>query len=397
VTALMWLTNCHVVDVVTGEVLRDRSVRVEDSTIAEVRGALPPHARAHDLGGRHLLPGLISCHSHLSVVFPFSDTREDESPGLTAFRAAQRAADALRAGITTLRCVHEQNQIDLVLRDAQKRGWIQAPRIFGAGRALSTPHGHGAGADCSYASGPDGFYRAALGELAAGADHLKIFINSGLAREGEDFEHAEMTDEEIAATVKAAHEHDAYVVAHSGESAAIRAALAQGVRSFEHAYALDDDTARLLADRRAFVTPTLCVTNSLGWMRDNHFEEASMANARNAIEPHQESFRRAVAAGVQLVNGTDIPPADLVEGVPAAVYEMFLMARGGLDNLRVLQSVSTTAARLVKAEDRLGQVAPGFTADLVAVDGDPLRDITALGRLSFVMQGGRIVREDLAA
>lgn len=206
-----------------------------------------------------------------------------------------------------------------------------------------------------------------------------------------------MTDEEIAATVRAAHEHDAYVVAHSGESAAIRAALAQGVRSFEHAYALDDDTARLLADRRAFVTPTLCVTNSEGWMRENRFEEASIANAQNAIEPHQESFRRAVAAGVQLVNGTDIPPADLVEGVPAAVYEMFLMARGGLDNLRVLQSVSTTAARLVKAEDRLGQVAPGFTADLIAVDGDPLHDISALGRLSFVMQSGRIVREDVAA
>ncbi|MGC0415915.1 amidohydrolase family protein [Embleya sp. AB8] len=390
----MWLTNCHVVDVATGDVLRNRSVHIEEGTIIDVTAAAPPHADARDLGGRYLLPGLISCHSHLSVVFPFADTREDESPGLTAFRAAQRAADALRAGITTLRCVHEQNQIDLVLRDAHRRGWIQAPRIYGAGRALSTPHGHGEGADCSYATGADGFYRAALGELAAGADHLKIFINSGLAREGEDFEHAEMTDEEIAATVKAAHEHDAYVVAHSGESAAIRQALAQGVRSFEHAYALDDDTARLLADRRAFVTPTLCVTNSLGWMRENGFEEASMANARNAIEPHQASFRRAVAAGVQLVNGTDIPPADLVEGVPAAVYEMYLMAQGGLDNLRVLQSVSTTAARLVQAEHHLGQVAPGYTADLIAVEGDPMQDITAMGRLSFVMQGGRVVRDD---
>lgn len=393
----MWLTNCHVVDVLTGELLRDRSVRIEGGSIAEVRGALPPGADAHDLGGRYLLPGIISCHSHLSVVFPFSETSEDESPALTAFRAAQRAGDALRAGITTLRCVHEQNQIDLVLRDAHRRGWIDAPRIFGAGRALSTPHGHGAGADCSYASGPDAFYRAALGELAAGADHLKIFINSGLAREGEDFEHAEMTPEEIAATVKAAHEHDSYVVAHSGESAAIREALYQGVRSFEHAYALDADTARLLADRNAFVTPTLCVTNSLSWMKENRFDEASMANAQNAIEPHKASFRRAVEAGVQLVNGTDIPPADLVEGVPAAVYEMLLMAEGGLDNLRVLQSVSTTAARLVQAEDRLGQIAPGFTADLIAVDGDPLRDISAMSRLSFVMQSGVVVRDDLAA
>ncbi|MFI1583436.1 amidohydrolase family protein [Embleya sp. NPDC020630] len=394
-TAPMWLTNCHVVDVVTGEVLRDRSVHIDNGVIVEVAADAPADADVHDLGGRHLLPGLITCHSHMSIVFPFSETREDEPAELTAFRAAQRAADALHAGVTTMRCVHEQNRIDFVLREARARGFIRAPRVFGAGRALSTPGGHGEGSDCVYVKGADAFYHAAIGELEAGADHIKIFINSGLAREGEDFEHAEMTDAEIAATVKAADEHGAYVVAHAGESAAIRQAVELGVRSFEHIYALDAETARLLAEREAFVTPTLCVTNSLGWMRDNHFDEGSVVNAKNAIAPHQESFRRAVEAGVQLVNGTDVPPGDRVDGVSAVVHEMYLMAKGGLDNLRVLQAATVTAARLIRAEDRLGRIAPGYAADLIAVDGDPLSDLGAMGRMSFVMLEGEVVREDV--
>ena len=132
-----------------------------------------------DLGGRFLLPGLISCHTHLSVVFPFDDTDEHESAGLTTTRAAARARDALLSGITTIRCVHEQNRADLLLRQSASRGWVQVPRIFGAGQALSTTGGHGWGSGCSYADGPDSFLAAARAELAAGADHIKVFITGG--------------------------------------------------------------------------------------------------------------------------------------------------------------------------------------------------------------------------
>jgi imidazolonepropionase-like amidohydrolase len=324
-------------------------------------------------------------------VFPFSDTDEAENPALTAYRSAARATAALRAGITTIRCVHEQNRADLLLRTAARRGWITAPRILGAGRAISARGGHGTGSACAYATGEQEFYTAALAELAAGADHVKIFINGGLASAGEQVDKPEMTDPEIRGAVRAADEHGTYVVAHSGESAAIRAALAQGVRCFEHAYQLDADTAALLARRGAYLTPTLCVTRSESWMRANGFAEHTIANAANAADEHLASVRRAISAGVTLLNGTDYPPGDLVDGVPVAVHELLLMAEAGLTPLQALQSVSVNAARLLGIDSFVGQVRPGYVADLIAVDANPLADLSALRAISLVVQAGTVL------
>jgi imidazolonepropionase-like amidohydrolase len=397
----MWLVNAHVVDVLAGEVLPGRAVETApDGTIAQVTAAPPPglgDAEVTDVAGRWLLPGLISCHTHLSVVFPFSDTDEAENPALTAYRSAARATAALRAGITTIRCVHEQNRADLLLREAAGRGWISAPRILGAGRAVSVRGGHGAGSGCAYASGEDEFHAAALAELGAGADHVKIFINGGLASAGERVERPEMTDGEIRGAVRAAGHHDTYVVAHSGESAAIRQALAQGVRCFEHAYRLDDDTAALLARRGAYVTPTLCVTRSQSWMRANRFAEHTIANAASAADEHLASIQRAIRAGVTLLNGTDYPPGDLVDGVPVAVHELLLMAGAGLSPLQALQSASVNGAALLGIGAHVGQVRPGYAADLIAVGANPLADITALRDISLVVQAGRVIRDSRAA
>jgi imidazolonepropionase-like amidohydrolase len=277
-----------------------------------------------------------------------------------------------------------------------RRGWFSAPRILGAGRAISTKGGHGQGVGCAYATGEQEFYEAALAELAAGADHVKIFINGGLAGAGEDYEQPEMSDGEIRGAVRAAAEHDTYVVAHSGESAAIRQALAEGVRCFEHAYRLDADTAALLARPGIFLTPTLCVTRSEPWMRAAGLAEHSIENARNAADDHLASIQRAIRAGVTLVNGTDIPPGDLVDGTPAAVYELQLMADAGLSPLLSLQSVSVNAARLLGISDYVGQIRPGYVADFVAVAGNPLDDVAALRTISLVVQGGAVVREEAA-
>ena len=396
----MWFVNANVVDAQTGETLRQRAVETAPyGTVVRVTAAPPaglPVNEVVDVAGRWLLPGLISCHTHLSVVFPFSDTDEAEHPAVTARRAANRAGEALRAGITTIRCVHEQNRADLLLRTALERRWFAAPRIIGAGRAISTTGGHGQGAGCAYASGEQEFYEAALGELEAGANHVKIFINGGLAGAGEHYERPEMTDGEIRGAVRAAKEHDSYVVAHSGESAAIRQALAQGVRCFEHAYRLDAETAALLARPGVFLTPTLCVTRSESWMRAAGLAEHSIRNALDAADDHLASIQRAIRAGVTLVNGTDIPPGDLVDGVPAAVHEVQLMASAGLSPLLSLQSVSVNAARLLGIADHVGQIRPGYAADFVAVAADPLEDIAALSTISLVVQGGTVVRDSAA-
>lgn len=393
----MWFVNANLVDVLTGERLRDRAVETAaDGTITRVAAAVPPGLPAAgvvDVAGRWLLPGLISCHTHLSVVFPFSATDEAENPAITAYRSATRATEALRAGITTIRCVHEQNRADLLLRAAVTRGWFAAPRILGAGRAVSARGGHGQGSGCAYATGEREFYEAALAELAAGADHVKIFINGGLASAGEHYERPEMTDAEIGGAVRAAAEHDTYVVAHSGAPEAIRQALAQGVRCFEHAYRLDDETAALLARPGIFLTPTLCVTHSEPWMRARGFGEHTIANALNAADDHLASIKRAIRAGVTLINGTDYPPGDLVDGTPAAVHELLLMAAAGLSPLLSLQSVSVNAARLLGIDSSVGQIRPGYAADFVGVTADPLDDLAALRTISLVVQAGRVVRD----
>lgn len=389
----MWLVNANIVDVANGEILTNKSIEIDRGTIQQISTHTPAiNDHVIDVAGKYIVPGIISCHTHLSVVFPFSDTDERENPAITAYRAATRAQQALHSGITTIRCVHEQNQADLLLKAAIKRGWSKAPRIFGAGRALSTPNGHGAGSACSYAEGFDGFYQAALDELKAGADHIKIFINGGLARAGETPDEAEMTDEEIAGVVKAAHEHDTYVVAHSGENKAIMQALRQGVRSFEHIYNINDDTAQALASAKAFVTPTLCVTRSESWMRANHFEEPSIQNALRVSEQHLASVKRAIAAKNQMVNGTDYPPGDLVDGIPAALHEMYLMFGAGLSPLQAIQSISFTAAKLIKQEKSLGQIAPGFAADLLTVDENPLKNLDTYRSLGMIMQAGELIR-----
>jgi imidazolonepropionase-like amidohydrolase len=393
----VWFVNANLVDVLTGERLRDRAIETAaDGTITQVVASVPPglpEADVVDVNGRWLLPGLISCHTHLSVVFPFSDTDEAENPAITAYRSATRATEALRAGVTTVRCVHEQNRADLLLRAAVGRGWFTAPRILGAGRAVSARGGHGQGSGCVYAAGEREFYEAALAELAAGADHVKIFINGGLASAGEHYERSEMTDAEIGGAVRAAAEHDTYVVAHSGAPGAIRQALAQGVRCFEHAYRLDDETAALLARPGIFLTPTLCVTHSEPWMRARGFGEHTIENALNAADDHLASVRRAIRAGVTLINGTDYPPGDLVDGTPAAVHELLLMAAAGLSPLLSLQSVSVNAARLLGIDRHVGQIRPGYAADLVGVAADPLGDLAALRTISLVVQAGRVVRD----
>lgn len=387
-----WLTNVHVVDVDTGEIHRDRTVELAGDRIAGIGATVPPGATGVvDLPGRYLIPGLISCHTHLSVVFPFSDLDPAEDPAVTAFRAAVRAADALRAGITSIRCVHEQNRVDLHLRAARARGWIRAPRIWGAGQAITTPNGHGSGSACVVASGEDEFYRAGIDELAAGADHLKVFITGGLAAEGEDPSRPEMTDGELDGVVRAAGEHHTYVVAHSGASAAIRQALARGVRCFEHAYELDADTAALLARRDVFVTPTLVVSRCEPWMRANGFAQATIDNAARVAGSHLASIRRAVDAGVRILGGTDLPPGDLVGDLAAGVLELVLLQEAGLSTLGALQASTVNPALLLGMPGDLGRVAPGYLADLVAVDEDPLADLRALGSVALVLQGGTVV------
>lgn len=394
------------VDVRTGTVRRDTQVEIVGGRIARLTTDPPLEgAVRRQLGGRFVAPGLISVHTHLSVVYPFSATDESENPGITALRALGRASDALSAGVTTIRCVHEQNRADLLIRTAARQGWVTAPRILAAGRAISTTGGHGYGSGAVHADGHDGFLHAARAELAAGADHVKIFITGGIAREDEGFIGAEMTPQEMAGVVRAASERGRYVVAHAGDGAAIRQALEAGVGSFEHAYSLDDDTAAEMARRRVFLTPTLCVTRCPEWMAEHDFTAWQIERATQVGPMHLESIRRAVrraatapdADGITIVAGTDYPPGEPIEDTVVAVKEMELLTGAGLTPQHALRAGTIDAARLLRLSDQIGAVEPGMIADLIVTDADPTADVGALRRIRAVFQAGQVVRDDLPA
>ncbi len=301
------------------------------------------------------------------------------------------------AGITTVRTLHELHAIDLRVRAAIADGSVAGPRIVAAGRGLTIPGGHGDGLGCRVASGEAGFHDAALAELDAGANHVKVFASGGLARAGEGMDTPEMTLDEMRGVVRAAESRGTYVVAHAASSAAIAQGLRAGIRSFEHAYRLDATTARDMARAGAWLTPTLIVTHAAAWQRSNGFDEASIERCTATAPGHEAGIRYALDAGVSIVNGTDFPPGALDDGVPLAVREMELLVRVvGASPLAAIRAATIDAARLIDRQE-LGRIAVGEPADLVVVPDDPIADITAFERISLVMAGGRVIRDTPAA
>ena len=385
------LSNARILDVREGTV-REGAVVIEGGHIHSTDTGSRRGGGTFDLQGAYLLPGLINCHTHLSAVFPFHETDENESPAITALRCQKRASDALRAGITTVRTVGEIHRADLSLRQMIHEGWADGPRILSGGKSISVTGGHGSGFGSLIADGPEAFRQAGREELSAGADHIKIFITGGIAQRKETFTEPQMSVEEMEAVVSVARSGGTYVCAHAGGASQIIKAAAAGVRCFEHGYQLDREACRAIRGAAGYLVPTLSVTRSPGWMKASGFEDWTIEKATRAGALHLESIRNAVREGVQIINGTDLPPGDTNEGVNASVREMSFMVEAGLSPLEAIRASSVRPAELMGIDKEVGLIEPGYCADLIAVRQDPLKDICALEQIFFVMRAGRIVR-----
>jgi imidazolonepropionase-like amidohydrolase len=170
--------------------------------------------------------------------------------------------------------------------------------------------------------------------------------------------------------------------------------LRSGVRSIEHGYILDVETARLMKEHDCYFDPTLSVTRSPNWMKEHGFEDWTIKKAVEAGNTHKESVKLAIKEGVKIVTGTDLPPGDLNEGVVTTVREMEFIGDAGLSIVDVLKSATITAARLCQIQDRVGAIKPDYCADLIAVEENPLRNLKALERIKFVMKDGDVMRND---
>jgi imidazolonepropionase-like amidohydrolase len=392
------LTNCNVLDVRSGEVFGNSTIVIEANAIKGIKegGTGRTRGKSVDLRGAFVLPGLFNMHNHFAIVFPFKDTNQNESPGITALRGHKRAQDALFAGVTSVRCVGEINRIDLDMKRMIDADWVRGPRITAGGRPLGVTGGHGSGLSQIDCDGADEFRKAARTELSLGANHLKIFISGGIAQKEESFGEPQMTRDEMDAVVSVARSKGTYVVAHSSGSEQIISALEAGVRCFEHAYVLNREAARLMKKLDAYLDPTLTVTRSPGWMREHGFEEWTVQKAVAAGTTHLESIRTAIEEGVTIICGTDMPPGEMNGGVRTITREIEFLCEAGLSNLDAIRAATLHAAQLCGTSDKAGLVAPGYYADLIAVPTNPLKDIKSLREIKLVMKDGEIVRNELA-
>ena len=355
----------------------------------------PADARVIDLPGMTLMPGMIEGHAHL-FLHPYDETSWDdqvllEPLALRTARAVAQARTTLMAGFTTVRDLGTEGAgyADVGLRDAIRQGIVPGPRLLVATRALVATNSYAprtAQADAPLlgaeeADGP-ALVTATRRQIGGGADVIKFYADYRW-RPGED-SRPTFTVEEMRAATEVAHAAGRSVAAHASSPEGMRRAILAGVDTIEHGYDGTPEIYRLMRERGVALCPTLAASEAVaryrGW--DGRSPEP------DALRAHRASFAAALQAGVPICMGGDVG----VFAHDANAREMELMVDYGMRPAAVLIAATSGNARLFRLQDRLGAVRPGLLADLVAVDGDPTRDIAAVRRIGMVMQGGRPIR-----
>jgi imidazolonepropionase-like amidohydrolase len=381
-------------------------VIVEGSKIREAGAglALPPGAKVIDLGDATLLPGFIDAHQHITF-----DSGEnfllDFFEGLRRTVAEQsmiasvNARKILEAGFTTVRNAGAYDDIDVGLRNAINNGIVPGPRLLVSRYPLGAIGGHcdrtgfppnvfgpEAGPEKGKLSGADQARQAVRFQVKYGADVIKMCVTGGVLSLGDDVQAPQMTDEEIAAAVDEAHRLLRKTMAHAHGDAAARSAVKAGIDSIEHGSFLTDETLALMKAKGTYLVPTLLVGE---WVTrpTATFPPAIAVKAKAAVSVRADMFRRAQKAGVKIAFGTD---AAFQYGIQA--QEFALMTSLGLSPAAALRTIPT-AADLLGLGSQIGTIEKGKEADVVAVPGDPLRDIKATEKVLFVMKGGKVYRQ----
>lgn len=391
-----------------GAPLAPSMVRIEGERIAEVASQLPipANARVIDLGNATLLPGLIDLHTHLTGRYGmhWEDVLVKATPGHEALWGAHNARVTLLAGFTTCREMGPTwPYVDVDLRRAIDEGAVPGPRLLVSGNYISSTGGAGDAKQFSIyvdvpvvrnlADGPDEITKAVRTNFKHGADFIKILATGAILSKGIEPGAQQYSDAEIQAAVIEANRWGRQVAAHAHGAAGIKAAIRAGVRTIDHGSYLDGEAVALLkATRKSFYVPTLYAFEMiLTEGKKNGIPDAEIERGRKIRDIGYAGFKRALAAGLPIGFATDA--AVIPHGANAK--ELTLRVSLGESPMSAIVSATSLNAEIIGWSDRVGSIEKGKYADLIAVPGDPLKDITLLEQVGFVMKGGVVYRDEL--
>ncbi len=402
----VFVTAARMIDPASGKVIGNPAILIEGGRIVGAGLALtmkpPAGATVIDLGDKTILPGLIDMHTHLVGDASLGGYNSlGQARDSAAIHGVANAKKTLEAGFTTVRDVGNDGFADVALRDAVNAGVVPGPRIVASGPPVSIIGGH-----CSdnnllphdaesrgegVATGPWEMRAKVRRNIKFGADLIKTCSTGGVFSKGTTPGAAQNTVEEIAAIVAEAHSRGLRVASHAHGNEGIKNAIRAGVDTIEHASYLDDEASRMAKSKGVYLAMDIYnteYTQTEG--RANGALEESLRKDAEIAEIQRESFRAAVKAGAKVVYGTD-----------SGVYphggnakQFVWMVKYGMTPREAIRSATTLAAEALGRSGELGCLGVGCAADLIAVEGDPLADVTALEKVNFVMKGGDVVKSD---
>ena len=394
----------RLLDVRTGKVLTNQAIVIQDDKIEKVAPASEIQASANatviDLPNATVLPGLIDAHTHLTYNPQFGYERLAISVPREALIGARNARTTLNAGFTTVRNVDARGYSDVALRDAINAGDVPGPRMLVSGPALSITGGHcdndllpyeyHATAD-GVADGVEQVQHKVREVIKYGADLIKVCATGGVLSKGDDPNASQYTLEEMKAIVADAHRLGRKVAAHAHGAQGVIWASEAGVDSVEHGHLMNDEAIATLKKNGTYLVPTLYLVD---WHRENAGTLPEFARKKMELvsATGKSNAKKAFQAGVKIGMGTDA--AVYPHGLNA--HELAVYVSLGMSPLQAIQTATINDADLLGWSDKIGTIEPGKWADIIAVDGDPLQDITTLQHVKFVMKGGEVVKNDYA-
>jgi len=404
---VLTLKAARVLHVETGELESPGLVTVDGDRITR-GGEDTGESEVLDLGDVTLLPGLMDMEVNLLMggrgeTLAFSPVQDD--PPLRMLRAVGNARRTLRAGFTTVRNLGLFVKtggylLDVALAKAIDAGWIDGPRIVPAGHAITPTGGHldptmfaayapgimPLSLEEGIANGVDEVRKAVRYQIKHGARLIKVCASGGVMSHTGTPGAQHYSDEELRAIVDEAHRRGLKVAAHTHGADAVRSAVEAGIDCIEHGFLLDDDTIALMAERGTFLVPTTALIDGMDM---SHSAPELVEKAAEIFPRAKTVVSRAGKAGVRMALGTDAPAIPHGRGA----QELIALVDRGMTPLEALQAATVNAAELIDADDR-GRIAEGLLADLIAVPGNPLEDVSVMADVRFVMKGGKVFRDE---